>query len=82
MQEEGGKQKTSRVILEQAEISLQEEFDSILISYLGNKCEAVGRLVLTDFRCMFVATRETMYHDNEIKFDFPLGYIAKCESSS
>lgn len=65
MQEgESAKQRTSRIILEQAETSFAEEFDSILINYLGNKCEAVGRLVLTDFRCLFVSTRETMYHDN------------------
>ena len=68
--------------MEQSEALCAEEFDSVLINYLGNKCEGVGKLVLTDFRCLFVTTKETIYHDNQIKFDFPLGYITKCDSSS
>lgn len=45
------------MILEQAETVLPEEFDAVLINYLGNKCEAVGKLVLTDFRCLFITTK-------------------------
>lgn len=70
------------MMVEHAEALLAEEFDAVLINYLGNKCDAVGKLVLTDFRCVFITTKQTMYHDNEIKFDFPIGYISRCDSSS
>lgn len=52
------------------------------MNYIGCKVDVPGKLVLTDFRCIFVATKETIYHDTSIRFDFPIGYLAKCECSS
>ena len=54
----------------------------MLINYLGNKCDWVGKLLLTNYRCMFLANKQSLYHENDLKFDFPLSYISRCDSSS
>jgi hypothetical protein len=39
-------------------------------------------MILTDFRIIFKTVKDTQQDDEKIKFDFPLGYLTKCESSS
>ena len=63
-------------MLEDHETLFPEEFECSLVSDGVNKMEVNGKLILTDFRSLFIDKQ------NNVRFDIPVGYINRCESST
>lgn len=71
-----------RLLFEKQEKIVEDQLECTLISYLGCKVDLGGRVILTDFRVLFTASKAETEQEGKIRFDFPIGYIARCECSS